>query len=141
MLINFNPFDILLIDLLSDTLVTVSDKEEVTTNNDNICNEIVNGVQDVIKVTCNYKNRNPPVRGRYVTIRRKDDAINRHWLNFCEVELLSCPPGRWGYNSDNSREDCSHPDGNPCDQTDGLCLHGKYLYYVFGRNRGFSLCF
>ena len=73
----------------------MSDEEEVTLSDNNICNEIIDGEQDVVNVTCNYKNKNPPLRGRYVMIRRKDNAYDRNFLNFCEVEVLSCPPGRW----------------------------------------------
>ena len=82
--------------------MTVSDEEDVTLNDDNICNEIINGVQDVVNITCDYKNRNLSIRGRYVTIRRKDDASDRHVLNFCEVEVMSCPPGTWGYKTGDS---------------------------------------
>ena len=96
-------------------------------NDDNICNDIINGRQDVVTVTCNYNNINPPLRGRYVMIRRKENTFQKHFLNFCEVEVLSCPPGRWGYNSE---DDCSRVcdrcrDVNEtCRVSDGYCFTG-----------------
>ena len=123
-------FNILFIGRLSNTWVMVSDKEDATPNSDNICNEINNGQSGVITVTCNYNNRNSPLRGRYVTVRRKDIAYERHLLNFCEVQVLSCHPGRWGYNLGSSAYDCS----NACDRcrnisetcrvSDGHCYSG-----------------
>ena len=109
---------------LSDTWVTVSDEEDVTPNDDNICNEIINGEQDVVTVTCDYKDRTSPPHGRYVTIRRKDNANDRHILNFCEVEVLSCFHGFWGKDSAN-HGDCSRScarcvEGN-CRVSDGHC--------------------
>ena len=108
----------------------VSDEEDAAPNSDNICNEINNGQSGVITVTCNYNNRNSPLRGRYVTVRRKDIAYERHLLNFCEVQVLSCHPGRWGYNLGSSAYDCS----NACDRcrnisetcrvSDGHCYTG-----------------
>ena len=83
---------------LCDTWVTVSEEENVTPMTDNICNEIMNGLEAVVNVTCDYNNRDPPLRGRYVTIKRKDNTDYRFELQFCEVEVMSCPPGRWGYN-------------------------------------------
>ena len=43
-----------------------------------------------------------------MVIRRKDTAtvwIGR--LNFCEVEVFSCPPGKWGVNATDPAADCS----------------------------------
>ena len=43
-----------------------------------------------------------------MVIRRKDTAtvwIGR--LNFCEVEIFSCPPGKWGVNATDPAADCS----------------------------------
>ena len=110
--------------------MTESDQENATVNSDNICNEIIDGQQSVLTVNCNYNNRNPPIRGQYVTIRRKDDANERYFLNFCEVEVLSCPPGRWGYNLGPSGPDCSNAcdrcqDVNEtCQVSDGHCFNG-----------------
>ena len=122
--IDFKSFDTLIAEWLNDTWVTVSDKTpHVTPNDDNICNVITDGRYDVVTVTCDYKNRNPPLRGRYVTIRRKDDANERNFLNFCEVEVLSCRPGFWG--KDSANEDCSQSCGHCVEQTcrvlDGYC--------------------
>ena len=105
----------------------MSEEENVTPNDDNICNEIMDGVQDVVTVTCNYNNSNSLLRGRYVTIRRKDDASNRReLLNFCEVEVLSCRPGFWG--KDLANGDCSQScvrcvEGS-CRVLDGYCFTG-----------------
>ena len=124
---NFNSYDILNIDRLSNTWVTVSDEEDAKPNDDNICNVILNEVQDVVTVTCDYKNTNPPLRGRFVTIRRKENAPSRHLMNFCEVEVLSCPPGFWGKDSVSFR-DCSQSCTNCGDETcrvsDGYCYGG-----------------
>ena len=84
----------------------------------------------MVSVTCNYKSRDPPLRGRYVTIRRKDYAINNDLMNFCEMAVLSCPPGRWSYNLLNFTEDCSQScDGcnnteETCRVSDGYCYSG-----------------
>ena len=122
-----NGNGILIADRLSDTWVTVSDEEDSTPNDDIICNEIVNGQQDVVTVSCDYKNKNLYLRGRYVTIRRKDSANERHLMNFCEVEVLSCHSGFWGKDSANFR-DCSHSCNNCTDETcrvsDGYCYGG-----------------
>ena len=137
----------------------MSDEEDATPNDDNICNEIIDGVQEVVLVTCDYGSRNPPLRGQHVTIRRKENANYKYLLKLCEVEVLSCHPGRWGYNLGASGPDCSNAcdrcqdvnetcrvsdgycftgcqdgywgrycdkqcdcrDGDPCNQTDGLC--------------------
>ena len=104
----------------------VNDEEDALPNNDNICNEINYGEQDVLTVTCDYKDREPPLRGRYVTIRRKYNSFDRHLMNFCEIEVLSCPPGRWGYNLNNA-QDCSQTCSGcnntvePCRVSDGYC--------------------
>ena len=100
--------------------------DDVEPDDYNICNEIRNGEQDVVRVTCNYCRKNPPIRGRYVAIRRKDGANERHLMNFCEVEVLSCPPGRWG--KDLANGDCSRSCDDCVDQTcgmlDGHCYSG-----------------
>ena len=81
----------------------------------------------MVTVTCNYNNRNPLLRGRYVTIRRKGNVPERHVMNFCEVEVLSCPPGRWGYNSE---DDCfrvcdrCRDVSETCRVSDGYCFTG-----------------
>ena len=68
-------------------------------------------------------------RGRYVTIRRKDDAYKRYELVLCEVGVMSCPPGRWGYNV-NSLGDCVHACdrcrnvSETCRVSDGHCFSG-----------------
>ena len=108
--------------------MTVSEEEDVMPNDDNICNEIINGQQDVVTVTCDYKNRNPPIRGHFVTIRRKDNTFERQYMNFCEVEVRSCPPGRWGYNLPNLAPDCSQSCDRcnntveTCRVSDGYCF-------------------
>ena len=103
-------------DRLNDTWVIVSDEEDLTPTNDVICNEIIDGEQDVVNVTCDYKNTTPPLRGCYVTIKRKDEASPRYWLNFCEVEVLSCHQGFWGKDIDNYT-DCSQPCGHCIEST------------------------
>ena len=124
--INFNSFDAFIIERLSDTWVTVSDEEDASLNDDIICNEIINGKQTVVTVTCGYKNRNPPLRGRYVMIKRKDNAYQQYLLNFCEVEVLSCHPGFWG--KDLANGDCSQSCGRciegSCRVLDGYCYTG-----------------
>ena len=116
---------------LSNTWVTVSDEEDVAASDDNICNEIgyVGEQHDVVTVTCDYRQRKPPMlRGKYVTIRRKDNADARHLLNFCEVEVLSCPYGLWVKNWTN--RDCSQSCGRcvpvqeTCSIWDGYCYSG-----------------
>ena len=116
---------------LIDVWVTVSDEEDETPNDDNICNEIRrNGLHAVVTVQCNYKYVNAPRRGRYLTIRRKDEAKARYLLQFCEAEVMSCHPGRWGYNPVQSQYDCSHvcdtcsdvPE--TCRVSDGYCFTG-----------------
>ena len=94
---------------LSETLVMVSENEKPDpSSSDTICNEIVNGELSLVTVQCNYNNRDPPNRrGKYVTIQRKSNAaIAKHLLNFCEVEIFSCPPGWWGRNLSGT-PDCS----------------------------------
>ena len=61
-------------------------------------------------------------------IRRKDNGIYRHLLNFCEVEVLSCLPGYWGYKLDNA-PDCSQSCSGcstreTCRVSDGYCFTG-----------------
>ena len=108
----------------------MSDKENATPNDDNICNDIRNGLPSVVTVTCNYGSRNPPLRGCYVTIRRKDKSFDEHLLNFCEVVVLSCHPGRWGKDSGSSGDDCSRVCdkcrniSETCRVSDGLCYTG-----------------
>ena len=110
--------------------MTVSEEQDAIPNSDNICNEIINGLASVITVTCNYGSRLLPLRGHYVTIRRKDTANERHLLNFCEVEVLSCHPGLWGYNLGASGHDCSnacdrcHDVNETCQVSDGHCYTG-----------------
>ena len=84
----------------------------------------------MVIATCNYDSRNPPLlRGRYVTIRRQNNAYERQILNFCEVEELSCRPGRWGYKLNNV-EDCSRSCSGcyhaeeTCGVLDGHCYTG-----------------
>ena len=95
-------------------------------NDNNICNEIIHGQQNVVTLMCEYKDRNSPLRGRYVTIRRKDNAYQHHLLNFCEVEVLSCFSGFWGKYPAN--EDCSQSCGRCLEETcrvsDGSCYSG-----------------
>ena len=116
-------------EFLSETWVTVSDKEDATPNDDNICNEVIHGMRAVVTVQCNYKYVNAPRRGRYVTIRRKDNAFLSHGMLFCEVEVMSCPPGRWGYNVD-SLGDCVYACdrcrnvSETCRVSDGHCFTG-----------------
>ena len=104
-------------------------EEDITPKDDNICNGIVDGDKDIVTVTCGYNDSTPPLRGRYVTIRRKDNANVQHLMNFCEVEVLSCLPGTWGYNSGSS-QDCSNfcdTCGNTsetCGVSDGYCYTG-----------------
>ena len=125
-----NPLGILITERLSGTWVTVSDEEDAMPNDNNICNEIREWNQHVVTVICNYQSRNAPIRGQYVTIRRKDDAIDRQYMNFCEVEVLSCPPGRWGYNHLNYAEGCSESCSGcnntleTCRVLDGYCFTG-----------------
>ena len=115
---------------LSDTWVTVSDEEDVTPNDDNICNEVIHGMRAVITVQCNYRYINAPRRGRYVTIRRKDDALRRNEMLFCEVEVMSCPPGRWGYNV-NSLGDCVY-DCDRCRNISETCrVSDGHCYTAF----------
>ena len=124
-------FHIFITDRLSDTWVTVSDEEDVVPDDNNTCNEIINGRQDVVKVTCDHNSRNPPLRGRYVMIRRKHSAgLNeRRYMNFCEVQVLSCHPGRWGHKMDNTL-DCSQSCSGcnntvkTCRVSDGYCYTG-----------------
>ena len=52
----------------------MSEKEDVTLNDDDICNEIIDGARDIVPVTCDYGSRNPPLRGQHVTLRRKENA-------------------------------------------------------------------
>ena len=123
----FKSFDTLIAERLNDTWVIVSDTTpHVTPNDNNICNVITDGRHDVVTVSCDYKNRNPPLRGQYVTVRRKDDANERNFLNLCEVEVLSCRPGFWG--KDSANEDCSQSCGHCVEQTcrvlDGYCYTG-----------------
>ena len=118
---------IFLADRLDNTLVTVIDEEDTILNNSNTCNKIGVGNKDVVSVKCDYKGRIPPLlRGRYVMIR--STYLRYPWfiLNFCEVEVLSCPPGRWGYNMSNT-EDCSRScEGcvQTCRVSDGYCYSG-----------------
>ena len=108
----------------------MSDEKNATPINENICNEIRNGKPDVVTVPCNYRGRNPQLRGRYVTIRQKKNADDRHLLQFCEVRVMSCRPGTWGYNSGSSGDDCAHVcDGcrnasETCGVSDGHCYSG-----------------
>ena len=132
--IDYISFDISIADGLDYTWVTVSDEsyvseeDDTTPSDDIICNEIMNGLEAVVNVTCDYKNRTPPLRGRYVKIIRKE-VYDRHLLHFCEVEVMSCPRGRWGYDSSNS-DDCSQvcdrcQDVNEtCRVSDGHCFTG-----------------
>ena len=69
--INVLHLDILFIGRLSSTWVMVSEEEDATPNSDNICNEINNEQPDVITVSCNYKDKDLPLRGRYVMVRQK----------------------------------------------------------------------
>ena len=107
----------------------MNDEEEVTPNNSNVYNEIVDGDQNVVTATCDYESSTPPLRGRYVTIRRKNNSNVEHLMNFCEVEVLSCPPGLWGYNS-RSSQDCSNfcdrckNSSETCRVSDGYCFTG-----------------
>ena len=105
----------------------VSDKEDVTPNSDTICNEVIDGERDVLTVTCGYRNRNVPSRGRYVTIRRKTTVFEKHVMNFCEVEVLSWRLGFCGKDLDNDR-DCSRSCGRCVEETcrvsDGFCYTG-----------------
>ena len=109
---------------------TVSDEEDATPNDNNIFNEIINGLPSVVTVTCNYRGRNPPLRGRYVTIRRNDESFDEHLLNFCEVKVMSCPPGRRGYSFGSSGDHCSHVcdtcrnKSETCRVSDGHCFTG-----------------
>ena len=127
---NLSLINIVSTERLSNTQIIVSDAMEETPNSSNICNEILNGEQSLLLVTCDYKNRNPPsLRGRYVTILRAPHAQLRYLLNFCEVSVLSCPPGMWGYNSESS-EDCAYACercrniSETCGVSDGYCYTG-----------------
>ena len=95
-------------DHISDSWIFVSNDQQPSPDNENeICGEIkVGGFAHII--SCNYNRTLAPRRGRYVVIRRKDTAtvwIGR--LNFCEVEVFSCPPGKWGVNVTDPAVDCS----------------------------------
>ena len=126
--VNFNSFDILIVEYLIITWVTVSDEEDVIVNDTNICNEIYIGGERGEDVSCNYRGRNPPPRGRYVTIRQKYGVRGYHYIvTFCEVEVLSCHRGFWGKDLDNYT-DCSRPCGRCietiCRVSDGHCYTG-----------------
>ena len=99
---------IIYLDHLSDSWIFVSNNEQPSSNNQNeICGEINVG-HFVHIIPCNYSGAPAPRRGRYVVIRRKNTAtvwIGR--LNFCEVEVFSCPPGKWGINVTDPAIDCS----------------------------------
>ena len=118
---------IFLTDRLDNTLIIVIDEVDTILNNSNTCNKIRDGNKDVVSVKCDYKGRIPPLlRGRYVMIR--STYLRYPWfiLNFCEVEVLSCPPGRWGYNT-SFAEDCSRTCGEcveTCRVSDGYCYSG-----------------
>ena len=86
--------------------MTVSEEENETPNTGNICNWIQDWAEDVANVTCNYGDIDPPRRGRYIMIRKKEAPENGIYLNMCEVEVMSCRPGYWGYNQIQA-EDCS----------------------------------
>ena len=118
-----------LADLMSYTWVIVSDEEDATPNENNICNEIMYPLYGlVLTVKCNYKYINAPRRGRYVTIMR-NDLFPTFYLIFCEVEVMSCPPGRWGYTV-NSLGDCVYAcdrcrnESETCRVADGYCFTG-----------------
>ena len=97
--VDFDYFDNLSTETLSGTWVIVSDHQaDLTPNDKNICNVIIvgqtdvvtvtcedgdlkppqharhtcytigNAPYDIVTVTCNYRG-NPPIRGRYVTLR------------------------------------------------------------------------
>lgn len=65
-----------------------------------------------------------PMRGRYVMLQ-STWSYNKHWLNFCEIEIMSCEPGKWGVNLPDGKPDCSRTchcdDDEPCGVSDGLC--------------------
>ena len=114
---------------LNDTWVMVTNEERPNVNNHNICNEIRNGELPVVTILCNYSNRNPAyIRGRYVMIQKKNVASVRYIMHFCEVVVLSCPPGWWGISLPGT-SDCSQTCSNcneveTCGVSDGHCKDG-----------------
>ena len=112
----------------ADTWVMVSDDPAPVPTTQNVCYDITTQ-NSIVNKPCGYNNVVPPRRGRYVTIRRKDGAPFRHQLILCEVEVLSCRPGYWGYNVYGA-PDCSNEctgcadSSETCGVSDGRCYTG-----------------
>ena len=106
----------------------VSDDPFPVPTDDNICYEM-SAQNFIVNKTCNYNDVGPPRQGRYVTIRRKDTAFLSRDLILCEVEVLSCRPGYWGYKL-NGEPDCSltcsgcSDSSETCRVSDGRCHYG-----------------
>ena len=66
------------------------------------------------------------MRGRYVMISNHD--IGNEGVHACEVQVLSCPAGFWGYNLANTSdcsETCDRCNYNePCGVENGYCYGG-----------------
>ncbi len=102
-------------DRLSDSWVLVSnEKRPDPANPANVCNYI-DDVMDIVTVDCNYQGRAPPSRGRYVMIW----SVRKTIINFCEVEVQSCPIGTWGPLYSESCTRCAS--GATCRVSDGSC--------------------
>ncbi len=108
------------INRLSDTWVLVSNVERPEANAATVCNRIGNGAVNVVTVDCDYQGRSPPLRGRFVMLWRAATAPEFKALNFCEVEVHSCPIGTWGQLNCSQR--CIHClEEMTCGVSDGSC--------------------
>ncbi|CAE1275166.1 Receptor-type tyrosine-protein phosphatase O,Tyrosine-protein phosphatase non-receptor type 11,Tyrosine-protein phosphatase corkscrew,Receptor-type tyrosine-protein phosphatase eta [Acanthosepion pharaonis] len=67
------------------------------------------------------------LEGSIVKISRNDNKRN---LNFCEVEVLQCLPGFYGYRCKNSCPECKN---SSCEQWSGTCQLGCSLGYKFNK--------
>ncbi len=111
-------------------MVTNEQSDHVFRSGD-ICGEINdNWNSKTVYVSClNYTPINGnPKRGRYVRIQRKDSATyEKNRLSFCEVEVMSCPMRRYGYNRPGVTDcalECGYCRDDACRVGDGHCYDG-----------------
>ena len=102
--------------------IMISNEEDTKRNDQNICIDIREQYAETWRFPCN----NPPVRGRYVTINLRSYRFRD--IRLCELKVLSCPAGSWGYNITDML-DCSQTcDGcrgeETCRVEDGNCYSG-----------------
>ncbi len=127
----------------SNTFVFVSNSLKPDPEDENnICNFITDAQKQKLIIYCNYQNQFISKNGRYVMLQRTPGSSESHLLDFCELQVMSCPVGFWKLNCSQECPEC--PSHTACGLSDGRCFRadtGMFLCTGLPTKKKFTFMF